>query len=52
MPVMNNCLLQDFSIECGICYAYRLEDHIADQVCDDVRCGQNYHQVCLYEVSE
>ncbi|XP_016892727.1 E3 ubiquitin-protein ligase FANCL isoform X2 [Cynoglossus semilaevis] len=39
----------DFSVECGICYSYRLEDAIPDQVCNDPRCGQPFHQACLYE---
>ncbi|KAM8945332.1 E3 ubiquitin-protein ligase FANCL [Pelodytes ibericus] len=39
----------DFSMDCGICYAYRLESSIPDQVCDDPRCGQPFHQACLYE---
>uniref|UniRef100_A0A3Q3GW81 E3 ubiquitin-protein ligase FANCL n=1 Tax=Labrus bergylta TaxID=56723 RepID=A0A3Q3GW81_9LABR len=38
-----------FSVECGICYAYRLEAAIPDQVCNDPRCGQPFHQLCLYE---
>ncbi|XP_003963955.2 E3 ubiquitin-protein ligase FANCL [Takifugu rubripes] len=38
-----------FSTECGICYSYRLEDSIPDQVCNDPRCGQPFHQACLYE---
>ncbi|XP_061694033.1 E3 ubiquitin-protein ligase FANCL [Syngnathoides biaculeatus] len=38
-----------FNVECGICYSYRLEAAIPDQVCNDPRCGQPYHQVCLYE---
>ncbi|ROL49571.1 E3 ubiquitin-protein ligase FANCL [Anabarilius grahami] len=38
-----------FSVECGICYSYRLESDIPDQVCNDPRCGQPFHQVCLYE---
>ncbi|XP_052354520.1 E3 ubiquitin-protein ligase FANCL isoform X4 [Oncorhynchus keta] len=38
-----------FSAECGICYAYRLESAIPDQVCNDPRCGQPFHQACLYE---
>lgn len=38
-----------FSMECGICYAYRLSSAIPDQVCDDPRCGQPFHQECLYE---
>ncbi|XP_048864116.1 E3 ubiquitin-protein ligase FANCL [Brienomyrus brachyistius] len=38
-----------FSMECGICYSYRLESAIPDQVCNDPRCGQPFHQECLYE---
>ncbi|XP_076021461.1 E3 ubiquitin-protein ligase FANCL [Genypterus blacodes] len=38
-----------FSIECGICYGFHLEGAIPDQVCNDPRCGQPYHQACLYE---
>uniref|UniRef100_A0A7N6A953 RING-type domain-containing protein n=1 Tax=Anabas testudineus TaxID=64144 RepID=A0A7N6A953_ANATE len=39
----------DFSVDCGICYSYRLEAAIPDQVCNDPRCGQPFHQACLYE---
>uniref|UniRef100_A0A7M4F5D1 FA complementation group L n=1 Tax=Crocodylus porosus TaxID=8502 RepID=A0A7M4F5D1_CROPO len=39
----------DFSMDCGICYAYRLDGTVPDQVCDDPRCGQPFHQACLYE---
>ena len=42
--------LKDFSMECGICYAYRLNDLIPDKACDDSRCGQPFHSLCLYEV--
>ena len=45
------CVWQDFSMECGICYAYRLNDLIPDKACDDSRCGQPFHSLCLYEVS-
>ncbi|KAM8852822.1 E3 ubiquitin-protein ligase FANCL isoform 1-T1 [Synchiropus picturatus] len=38
-----------FSVECGICYSYRLGPAIPDQVCNDPRCGQPFHQDCLYE---
>nr|XP_057919607.1 E3 ubiquitin-protein ligase FANCL [Doryrhamphus excisus] len=38
-----------FSVECGICYAYRLEAAIPDQACSDPHCGQPFHQICLYE---
>ncbi|XP_017277171.1 E3 ubiquitin-protein ligase FANCL isoform X1 [Kryptolebias marmoratus] len=38
-----------FNVECGICYSYRLETSVPDQVCNDPRCGQPFHQACLYE---
>lgn len=38
-------------MECGICYSYRLDSAIPDQVCNDPRCGQPFHQACLYEVN-
>ncbi|EPQ19159.1 E3 ubiquitin-protein ligase FANCL, partial [Myotis brandtii] len=40
---------QDFSMDCGICYAYQLDGAIPDQVCDYSQCGQPFHQICLYE---
>ncbi|XP_042677587.1 E3 ubiquitin-protein ligase FANCL [Centrocercus urophasianus] len=39
----------DFTKDCGICYAYRLHGAVPDQVCDEPRCGQPFHQACLYE---
>ncbi|KAM4042734.1 E3 ubiquitin-protein ligase FANCL [Anomaloglossus baeobatrachus] len=39
----------DFTMDCGICYAYRLDSAIPDQVCDDPHCAQPFHQACLYE---
>ncbi|KAF1513370.1 E3 ubiquitin-protein ligase FANCL, partial [Eudyptes sclateri] len=39
----------DFAKDCGICYAYRLDGTTPDQVCDDPRCRQPFHQACLYE---
>ncbi|XP_060043224.1 E3 ubiquitin-protein ligase FANCL isoform X2 [Erinaceus europaeus] len=39
----------DFSMDCGICYAYQLDGAIPDQVCDNSQCGQPFHQTCLYE---
>ena len=37
-------------MECGICYSYRMELEIPDEVCSDTRCGQAFHRSCLYEV--
>uniref|UniRef100_A0A8D2DX39 FA complementation group L n=1 Tax=Sciurus vulgaris TaxID=55149 RepID=A0A8D2DX39_SCIVU len=39
----------DFTMECGICYAYQLDGNIPDQVCGNPQCGQPFHQICLYE---
>ncbi|XP_055980284.1 E3 ubiquitin-protein ligase FANCL isoform X1 [Sorex fumeus] len=39
----------DFSMDCGICYAYQLDGAIPDQMCDNPKCGQPFHQICLYE---
>uniref|UniRef100_A0A8C6CTY9 FA complementation group L n=1 Tax=Moschus moschiferus TaxID=68415 RepID=A0A8C6CTY9_MOSMO len=39
----------DFSMDCGICYAYQLDGAIPDQVCDNSQCGQSFHYKCLYE---
>ncbi|XP_025105454.1 E3 ubiquitin-protein ligase FANCL-like isoform X2 [Pomacea canaliculata] len=48
-PSPTNSKKEDFSLECGICYSYRLEDEIPDKACDDARCGQPFHVSCLYE---
>ncbi|XP_071457692.1 E3 ubiquitin-protein ligase FANCL isoform X2 [Marmota flaviventris] len=39
----------DFTMDCGICYAYQLDGTIPDQVCGNPQCGQPFHQICLYE---
>lgn len=49
--VWNNFLTQDISIACGICYTYRMEESLPDQVCEDKRCAQPFHATCLYEVT-
>ncbi|XP_063774276.1 E3 ubiquitin-protein ligase FANCL isoform X1 [Pseudophryne corroboree] len=48
-PSQSDFKKSDFSMDCGICYAYRLDSAIPDQVCDDPHCGQPFHQACLYE---
>ena len=37
-------------MDCGICYAYRLDDETPEKTCDDARCGQTFHTSCLVEV--
>ncbi|XP_074143081.1 E3 ubiquitin-protein ligase FANCL isoform X1 [Sminthopsis crassicaudata] len=48
-PVRGILEKSDFTMDCGICYAYRLDGAIPDQVCDNSQCGQPFHQTCLYE---
>ncbi|XP_076463856.1 E3 ubiquitin-protein ligase FANCL-like [Babylonia areolata] len=48
-PSPTNSKKEDFSLECGICYSYRLGDEIPDKTCDDAHCAQPFHQSCLYE---
>uniref|UniRef100_A0A7N4Q180 FA complementation group L n=1 Tax=Sarcophilus harrisii TaxID=9305 RepID=A0A7N4Q180_SARHA len=48
-PVRATLEKSDFTMDCGICYAYRLDGAIPDQVCDNFQCGQPFHQTCLYE---
>lgn len=48
-PSLKNSKKEDFTLECGICYCYNLEDEIPDQVCDDLRCKQIFHRTCLCE---
>eukprot|EP00743_Colponemidia_sp_Colp-15_P008889 GILK01009699.1.p1 GENE.GILK01009699.1~~GILK01009699.1.p1 ORF type:complete len:368 (-),score=36.96 GILK01009699.1:22-1125(-) len=38
-----------YTTQCGICYSYRLDDAIPDRVCENFRCGQPFHHVCLSE---
>ncbi|XP_077622615.1 E3 ubiquitin-protein ligase FANCL isoform X3 [Crocuta crocuta] len=48
-PARANLEKSDFSMDCGICYAYQLDGAIPDQVCDNSQCAQPFHQICLYE---
>jgi len=40
---------EDFSEECGICYAYRLEGNIPERICDNQKCAKPFHTTCLFE---
>jgi E3 ubiquitin-protein ligase FANCL len=40
----------EMNIECGICYSFRFDGHIPDQLCSHSKCQQPFHRVCLYEV--
>uniref|UniRef100_T1J608 SRCR domain-containing protein n=1 Tax=Strigamia maritima TaxID=126957 RepID=T1J608_STRMM len=40
---------EDFVVACAICYSYHLDDITPDKICDDNRCRQSFHSICLYE---
>lgn len=40
---------EEWSLECAICYAYRLEEATPDRVCENEKCGRSFHSSCLYE---
>ncbi|XP_060575282.1 E3 ubiquitin-protein ligase FANCL-like [Ruditapes philippinarum] len=48
-PSPTNSKKEEFSVECGICYAYRMDSEIPDEVCNDTRCGQAFHKTCVIE---
>lgn len=48
-PSPSDSKKEDFSADCGICYSYRLGTEIPEEVCNDSRCAQPFHQTCLIE---
>jgi len=48
-PSPSSATKDEMNVTCGICYCYRLDDDIPEVSCDDVRCGQTYHNSCLEE---
>lgn len=47
VPALNP--VEEFNIECAICYAFKLDNVIPDRICDNSNCGRAYHNACLYE---
>jgi len=39
-----------FTVECAICYAYELNGEPPSKACDNPKCAQPFHTVCLGEV--
>lgn len=37
----------EFSVECGICYMYRLNHLVPDKVCNNTKCCKPFHSTCL-----
>jgi len=48
-PAPTTASLEDFSMDCCICYAYKLNDEVPEVTCSDTRCGQMFHSACLIE---
>ena len=40
---------EEFQLECGICYSYRLETAVPENICDNSKCNKVFHSVCLTE---
>lgn len=39
----------EFTMDCGICYCYRLKEVAPDRVCENQKCSKPYHNECLLE---
>jgi len=49
LPCPARSTKEEWSVECGICYSYRLDDKLPNKTCDDTRCCQPFHDTCLFE---
>jgi len=49
LPCPAHSSRDEWSVECGICYSYRLDDRLPNKTCDDTRCCQPFHDTCLFE---
>ncbi|KAG0301419.1 hypothetical protein BGZ98_008368 [Dissophora globulifera] len=49
-PSPVNVSKDDINIECGICYSFRFDGQVPDQLCSHSKCQQPFHRVCLYEL--
>jgi hypothetical protein len=47
-PISTN--KDDINVGCGICYSFRFEGQVPDQLCSHAKCQQPFHRACLYEV--
>ncbi|TYZ57136.1 hypothetical protein PybrP1_002768 [[Pythium] brassicae (nom. inval.)] len=63
-PSPSHAAAEDFAVECGICYCYRLEVEadtsqeaaaaavrtvIPDKLCENERCNRPFHEKCLFD---
>jgi len=49
LPSRTDSAKEDWSVECGICYSYKLGEQLPTISCEDNRCCQPFHETCLYE---
>eukprot|EP01135_Chromosphaera_perkinsii_P002273 Nk52_evm59s221 gene=Nk52_evmTU59s221 len=40
---------EDFCVDCGICYSFRLGDETPSRVCEYNACARAFHPTCLYQ---
>ncbi|CAB4065211.1 Pyridine nucleotide-disulfide oxidoreductase domain-containing protein 1 [Lepeophtheirus salmonis] len=53
-PMSESVNIEDYNLDCGICYCYRLcdvneEPILPNKTCDDTRCSKSFHEPCLFE---
>jgi len=48
-PARKGVEADSMSVECAICYTYRLDGALPDIVCDNSKCARPFHGSCLYE---
>jgi E3 ubiquitin-protein ligase FANCL len=48
-PSPKNVNKEEFSMECGICYTYRVGDTIPEVCCENTKCGKPFHRICLFD---
>ena len=55
-PKKSQINIETFTIECGICYSYNLNNestdaygNTPDQLCNNAKCGRMYHSGCLID---
>jgi E3 ubiquitin-protein ligase FANCL len=41
--------IEEFGLECGICYSFLQNDVAPDQNCDNSLCSRPFHRKCLFE---
>lgn len=49
-PMEADTANEDFNVDCGICYSFKLGNALPDKACDqNPKCGRLFHEECLLE---